>query len=204
MTSQYSLSVFRRYLGLIVLLPMLPILITCSGQNSAQRAADEQAWLQDGVIIIARPAPGVTEVSQQKLLAFLPGDSLHAGKWLRVDKVAKTVNLMEDDEILATSSGVGIENLQPGRYEVLHKQRNAPWHASDSYFSSRKLPLPGQGEKARFLRGALGEFAVFLSEDTPLHNGPVWSTDIGGVKLKEGDISRIYYHLEVGSMVEVR
>jgi hypothetical protein len=111
---------------------------------------------------------------------------------------------MEGDKEISVSSGEGFENLKPGTYHVLHKQRNALWYAPDSYFSSRSLPLPAQGDRSRFRRGALGEFVLYVDKETPIHSGPVWSAEVGGVRLGSADLSRMYYSLDVGAPIEVR
>jgi lipoprotein-anchoring transpeptidase ErfK/SrfK len=111
---------------------------------------------------------------------------------------------MQGETVLQTVAGQGVESLNPGKYTVEHKQRSALWYAPAEYFTSRGLPVPPEGVKERYLRGALGDFALFLDQMTPLHNGPIWSKELGGVRFDESDISRIYYQVEVGAPVEVR
>ena len=85
----------------------------------------------------------------------------------------------------------------------MHKQRNPLWYAPDSYFKARLLPLPAEGDRSRFRRGALGEFVLFVDKDTPIHSGPFGSEEIGGIRLEEDDISRLYYQLELGATIRV-
>jgi hypothetical protein len=99
--------------------------------------------------------------------------------------------------------GVGIEQLQAGVYSVALKQRTPLWYAPASYFESRGLDVPAEGSKERFRRGALGEFTVFLSNQTPLHSGPAASPDIGGVQFADSDIKGLFDAAEVGMTVEV-
>lgn len=68
----------------------------------------------------------------------------------------------------------------------------------------RQLESPPQGDKQRYRRGALGDFAIFLNQDTPLHCGPIWLGEIGGLRLSEADLSRLYYQVETGSVVEIK
>jgi hypothetical protein len=99
--------------------------------------------------------------------------------------------------------GEGLGQVVPGRYELLHKQRNPLWYAPDAYFAKRGLMVPPAGDRARFRRGALGDFVLFLNKDTPIHSGPIWSEDLGGARLDENDLSRVYYKVEAGTPIQV-
>jgi hypothetical protein len=111
---------------------------------------------------------------------------------------------MDGDSPVTVASGEGIDSLKPGQYQVLHKQRNALWYAPDQYFTERGLKVPPQGDKSRYLRGALGDFVVFINKDTPIYSGPIWTEEIGGVRLSDDEMSRLYYRMEVGVPIEVR
>lgn len=111
---------------------------------------------------------------------------------------------MNGDTVAQAFSGEGIENLSPGNYNLLHKQRNALWYAPAGYFQKRNQQVPPDGDRSRFRRGALGAFALFLNKETPIHSGPVWSDEIGGIRLSENDISRLYYAVELGAPIEVQ
>jgi hypothetical protein len=111
---------------------------------------------------------------------------------------------MDGDKEVNVITGEGVEKLKPGIYQLLHKQRNALWYAPDSYFSARDLAIPAQGDRSRYRRGALGDFVLYIDKDTPIHNSPIWDDEIGGVRLDDADMSRLYYALEVGAAVEVR
>jgi hypothetical protein len=128
----------------------------------------------------------------------------HSGTWLSINSIERSIRLMSGDSVISTASGDGLDKVTPGTYQLLHKQRNALWYAPDSYFSSRNLPVPPQGDKSRFRRGALGDFVLYINKDTPIHSGPFWSTDIGGIRLEDSELSRIYYQLPVGAEIEIR
>ena len=160
--------------------------------------------LANGQIVIARPIPKISTTDELKMFGFLPIQGVHAGAWLSLDTATSSLTLMEGDSALTTSKVEGLPQLRPGKYQVLHKQRSALWYAPDSYFSARDIPIPGQGDKSRYRRGALGEFVVYLSKDFPVHSGPVWSPDIGGLRLSELELSKIYYKIPVGADVEVK
>jgi hypothetical protein len=178
----------------------------CSFGNSS--TTDERVakkFMNDGAITISRPAPAAqTATKPATMLAFLPVDAQKKGKWISINRSHGTVTLMSNEEAVVIAKGKGFDSLKPGSYEIAHKQRSAPWHASDQYFLNRNMEVPAAGSKERFLRGALGEFVLFLNEQLPLHSGPIWAEEIGGVQLSEQDISRIYYSIPAGSVVEVQ
>ncbi len=174
------------------------------------------SYVAVGSITLARPVPAATNLSSA-LLGFMPRDrqdssrdamsdvsSLGASSWLLIDRAAQTLSLMKGDEIVETISGEGATSLAPGRFELAHKQKSALWYAPDSYFLSRGETPPRPGDKVRFRRGALGELSLFVTKDLPLHCGPVWTEEIGGVRLNESEMAKLFYSLEPGSIVEIR
>jgi len=111
---------------------------------------------------------------------------------------------MDGASAIFSLDGEGFENLKEGIFSVLHKQRSPLWYAPDAYFTARKESVPPEGDKERYRRGALGEFAMFLDKDTPLHCGPLSLPEIGGARLDDLQFSRVYYSLPIGAVVEVR
>ncbi len=193
----------RKVIGIVSLALLL---CGCGRSHSQTNVAPvpEQTLLSSGQIVIARPIPNVSTSDELKMLGFLPIQGVHAGLWLVLDSSSGSLTLMEGESPVTSTKAEGLSHLRPGKYQVLHKQRSALWYAPDSYFSDRNIPVPGQGDKSRYRRGALGEFVVYLAKDFPLHSGPVWSPEIGGLKLPELELSRIYYKIPVGADVEVK
>lgn len=183
---------------------ILFLLVMLSGCSLTSNNLDPSSTrsLGDGMMMIARPLPAVTAVSPGKLLAFMPLPEPE-GPWLKINRASSLIQLIEADQILASAKGDNFQSLPSGRFEVVHKQRRAPWHASSDYFNARKLAVPPSGASTRFLRGALGEFAIFLTKDLPVHSGPVSSPEIGGAKVAEKELSRIYYQIDVGTTVTI-
>lgn len=158
----------------------------------------------DGVLALSRPMPLLAEVSPDaSLLGFVPPAVAPAGTWLSINRREKTVSLMEGSKASITVHGDGIEQLNAGSFHLMHKQRSPLWYAPDAYFTERGLAVPPEGDRERYRRGALGEFAMFLDKDTPLHAGVVWTDDVGGVRVDENDLARLYYSLDVGSIVKI-
>ena len=189
------------------------IFSACSGSPSAPDPVSASNALPpsdssfEGSIVIARPMPVAKPISPTetpRLLGFLPTQFAVVGDWVVIDRTAGTATLMSGATQKLAVPVEGAQSLSPGTYTVLHKQRHPLWYAPDAYFEMRNQPPPPQGDRLRYRRGALGEFAIFLSQDTPIHSGPMWLGEIGGLKLSENDLSRLYYQLETGAVVEVK
>ena len=156
------------------------------------------------MIAISRPLPPISSIQASSVLGFMPFYYGHTGPWVLIDRGTKSIALMDGQNKVYEAAGTGLEELKPGSYEVMHKQKSALWYAPDEYFMNRHLAMPAEGSKDRYRRGALGEYAIFIDQDTPIHSGPVWTKEVGGVQLSEPDISRLYYKLEVGAPIEIK
>ncbi len=173
--------------------------------SSPSEQSSAAAWKKDGSIVLSRvaPVPVLTE-SKGELLGFLPQKSRTADHWLAINKSTRTIEVMSGDQSLVSLKSEGVERLQPGRYQVIHKQKDPLWYAPNSYFTSRLLDVPAEGSRERYRKGALGDFVVYFSPDLPIHSSPVPSDEVGGVRLDGTDMPRLYYSLDIGSVVEVR
>jgi hypothetical protein len=145
------------------------------------------------------------------MLGFLPGTipalvtpAQRVGTWISIDRAQQKLTLFDGAAAIGSFGGEGFDKLPAGSFHLILKQRNPLWYAPDSYFTARNLTVPAPGDRSRFRRGALGDFAVFLDKKTALHSGPVWSSDIGGLRMEENDLSRVYYQLDLGALVEVK
>ena len=209
-TNKVSLKATGRSLGKICLLAAacLVLFTGCARIISSVSERADVAWLQEGSVVISRPAPSAFAADlgglSQTSLGFLPSIQSPSGAWILIDTLKHTVNLMDGEKTSLSTKAQGIESLKPGKYQLLHKQRNPLWYAPSSYFSERKLEVPAEGDKERFRRGALGDFVLYLDKDTPIHSGPVWSRDIGGLRVDDNNLSKMYYLLNVGAPIEVR
>lgn len=181
---------------------ILPLLSACGSiQNTS---APSREALKNGSIVIARPIPDVQQ-GPVAMLGFMPSSQNRLGNWISIDRSTGTLTLRENDaSLLSLKISDGIDSLKPGVFTVVHKQKQPLWYARDSYFTSRGLEVPAEGSKERFRKGALGEYALYLTPEFPIHAGPVWSTDVGGLRVSEEALSRLYFQLDVGVPVEVK
>ena len=185
-------------------LPLLVITNASLFSGCARAPNNPQGWLQEGSQVISRPLPPATAEIRSNALGFAPTNNVHSGTWIVVHRSTQKIDLMNGASLVESLPVKNLGALQSGEFQVVHKQRNPLWHAPSSYFTQRHLNAPPDGHKDRFLRGAMGDFVVFLAKDLPLHSGPIWVPELGGVQLEDNAISKIYYSLQIGSAVEVR
>ena len=65
------------------------------------------------------------------------------------------------------------------------------------------MPVPPAGSKARYLRGALGEYAIYLDSELAIHNASIWCDEVGGVKVDGQLAQNILKSVQPGSLVVV-
>lgn len=164
-------------------------------------------WSKQGVIALARPVPAIVAAQSSEMPGFMP--TLQAIKasdssWLSINRKNNSIEIKTGDKVIGEIKANGVEELSPGTYQIVHKQRRPLWYAPDSYFVEREIEVPPEGDQSRYLRGALGDFVLFLDRETPIHNSPIWCKDVGGIQMQETDISKLYYMLEIGSNVVIK
>ena len=78
------------------------------------------------------------------------------------------------------------------------------WKAPRTYFLRRGLQIPAEGSDANLVKGALGKQALFMSDNIAIHNSAIWSDEVGGVRLNNNDMARLFEAVETGATIEVR
>jgi hypothetical protein len=185
-----------------------PVLLTCASiltllSCSFGSPSSTREFLADGSLMISRSLPPPAAPQNTTTLGLLPTYGAHTGTWLLIDTGARTASLMEGDTATVVAPAEGTDTVRPGRFQLLHKQRNPLWYAPPSYFQQRQLPVPPEGDRARFRRGALGDFVLYITKEIPVHSGPVWTDDVGGIRLDDTSLSKMYYMLPVGAPIEI-
>jgi hypothetical protein len=203
-------------LAVLVRLTLAASLVSClsacslfwSSEEAATIALADGSFTKDGTVSLAGPIPAIQPASailaSAQALGFVPTEAVHDGSWVSIDSKSGMVRLMSGSDEIRSGVAEGAKSLRSGTFQLRHKQRSALWHAPESYFSSRGLSVPSNGAKDRFLRGALGEFSLFIDKTTPIHSGPLWTPELGGLKVDENLLSSMYYSLEVGAPIEIR
>jgi hypothetical protein len=131
---------------------------------------------------------------------------------------ARSIVVQNSENNLLVSAPVNnfTQDLAEGSYIVKLRQLNPVWHASDEYFENRGKPIPPSGAQSRFLKGALGSFAVFLKRDslgtvknlanstTPdsiaIHSAKEWTKEVGGIQVSNSELEKISTNLNVGDL----
>ncbi len=168
-------------------------------------SVNQDGWLEKGSIMIARPLPIASSIEQiQTVFGFIPHEESNLPVRLVIEKSKGVARLVQGSKELVSVPAEGLNNLPEGQFKVIHKQRHPLWYAPDQYFTTRGLAVPEAYSKDRYLKGALGEYAIFFDKDLSLHNSPVECAEVGGIRLGENDIARLYYQLESGAEVHIQ
>ena len=195
------------------------VVLTGCGLIQQRLSANSKDFAPSGTIIISRAidheVPAIfsaTDADKNTAFApligysppsqgFLPADN---EAWLMVDTQTRSMVLYRGDENVRSMQVEGEIALKPGVYSLQHKQKQPLWYAPDGYFQKRQLDIPSPDAQARYRRGALGEYAMYLTNSFPIHSSPIWSTDVGGIKVARSELSSMYYMLPVGSTVVIK
>ena len=124
--------------------------------------------------------------------------------WMEIDKKEGHLKVYHGKQLVSDVSVEGTNNIPSGEYLVQSKQNSPRWYAEDSYFRSRGLNLPEKFAESRFLKGALGPKAMFLSDKIALHSSPIWTQEVGGIKIEKNALASIYEQSTLGVSVVVR
>ena len=212
------LSRLAKGLGICRVLSGTIILLITGCATSSFNPSTTERWLPDGSLSIVRPIPRFNLVSEamaspkqeiftdpkarMRAPSDLPSEDL-APK-LTIDSTKHTLTLSRPGETPITMKAQGAYSLKKGTYTVALKQSDPLWYAPPSYFLRRGMKVPADGSKERFMRGALGRQALFFDKQLAVHSGPVWSDEIGGVKLSREDMNTVFETVSVGTAIEVR
>jgi lipoprotein-anchoring transpeptidase ErfK/SrfK len=123
--------------------------------------------------------------------------------WIKISSKEKKLFLMKGKENSLEIQAEGKISVSKGKYLLQQKQKNPLWYAPDSYFSKRLLNIPEQTDRTRYRRGAYGEFALYATDSFVIHSAPIWTEEVGGLKIKASDISLLYSQIQIGTPVVV-
>lgn len=194
------------------------LLAGCGLTKGSPGTVDSVAWLNSGALSFGGPVPapgqlgstaatspqkgGSTEDASNYSYGFAP--TSEGSRSLVLDTRHNRAVLMQAGKELASADLLDTSGLAAGSYTVAHKQRNPLWHAPDYYFQSRGLATPAEGDKQRYLRGAFGDFALFVSPTEAIHSGPFALSELTGARLDEQAFAKIFYLVEVGDTIQVQ
>ena len=205
-------------IALLSLASLILLSSACSMSSEKRQSLASSEFLDSGTIIVSGIIPTTDSQFAQShhtssdVLApligyfppaesYLPADN---EAWLQVDSKNMTVTLYRGKKVFMESFGEGFVHLTQGRYFLRKKSAEPLWYASDSYFQTRKLNVPPTNNSERFLSGALGEIALYPSDDFPIHNARIWSEEVGGLKVDDAFVQLLFSELNEGSVVVIK
>lgn len=178
----------------------------CAGL-SAFSGSGKKEWLDSGSLAISRPLPAPKATAARARLKSFESPTLDdsaASTSIIISRKDRTLTAIRPGQPPLVFTTQGTDRLKSGSYSVTLKEENPLWYAPAAYFSNRSLRTPAEGSRERFKRGALGTKSLYLNDRTPIHSGPVWIPEIGGVRLPHEQMAQIFATIEVGTRVEVR
>jgi len=183
-----------------------------SGCSWITHESRDRTWLTDGSLALSRPVPPISSApklpASRALAAVMPPDDLKmevgGGPALIVSRKTKTITALQPGQAPVVIHTEGTQFLPEGSFSVTLKEENPLWYAPSDYFTKRSLDIPGEGSRERFRRAALGTQSLFLNNQTPIHSGPVWMQEIGGLRVEPKEMTQLFSMVSVGTRVEIR
>lgn len=155
-------------------------------------------WIIDGSISISRPMPQITVISEPTALSFMPVE--YDNYWLNVSLEEKTLTLMRGTTPVLMAPGE-VSKLKKGKFNIILKEHHPLWHASDQYFINRDLLVPAPYSEDRFLKSALGKYAIYTDSGVTIHSGSINLES--AIKLSENNLAMLFANLTPDSMVVI-
>ena len=201
----------------IVLTFILVFAVSCGTTKPFNLSEAGSKFLSSGSIVLSRQisesvlapmAKTSPETKYSPILGYIPPMTgiLPAANeiWLEIDSSRKTMTLIKGEQRLKSVPMEGEVPLTPGKYALQYKQHFPTWYAPDSYFEKRNLQVPGEQDQSRYLKGALGEYALYPTSSVVIHSSPLWSDEIGGLRVKKNEIAEVFSQLSLGSSIVVK
>jgi hypothetical protein len=198
-------SAGREGIGLAVIAVSLCLLLASAGPLRAQtHSAESPSELEERLLSL-----------QTRLLDLQP-----KGNYVIIDTVSNRLYLKKGNETLleavcSTGSGrrlitdVGDWTFKTpkGKFRIRNKVSNPVWRKPDWAFAEKGLPIP-ENDGERFVRGALGDWALGLGDGYFIHGTPYTrllgqSVSHGCIRLHNRDLSFLAEHVKIGDLVYI-
>lgn len=179
---------------------IIVFLAACSstGDKSSKMSA---SWLKDGSISISRPIPAATTPKTPQVLGFMPIQSKK--QWIKINKEKSKISIMNGQKETLSYKANGVDSLKEGRYHIAMKQENSMWYANNEYFTKRNLKVPSKSSSERYLKSALGKYALFLDSDNIIHSSKMYDDSVKGAQMRTSDIEVLYSAFSADDLVIV-
>ena len=188
----------------------------CSVRNGGTNSSSSSGkWLDSGALALSRPLPAPSKGAQRVELhggqpdtaladALAAADTTDGATAIVISRRERTITALRPGASPLVLKTDGAQHLREGSFSVTQKEEGPLWYAPKEYFTSRALPVPPEGSRQRFKRAALGSRAIYLNDQTPIHSGPVWLKEIGGVRVNSSAMNELYTMIQVGTRVDIR
>ncbi len=158
---------------------------------------------KSGMIAIAESIPQTKNDLTPEMLSFLSTDDEILDNWLLINTEENTINIKKGNKTLNSFRIKENIGLRPGMYSVFYKELNPLWYANDNYYFLRQLPVPDKESQKRYVKGALGDCAIYLNDKMAIHDSKISSLDVEGIRVDSNDIRKIYASLKAGALIKV-
>jgi hypothetical protein len=216
------MKTFKRIQVLSALSPLLLPLASGCAVSSIPALSPSPSYLAQGSILLSRSLSNVKNTSfasDEKIsktsfdtLGFTASSMPHKSSQKAVQEVSAS------PRIVITDSHLSVYPLNGDAYLVLLDEESTPlltsskvvakaqdfpaWHSSDEYFLRRKLPVPASFSTERYVRGAFGERALFLTPSFAIHCNKAAAKEVGGIIVREcKDLEKVFQDMALGSAV---
>jgi hypothetical protein len=169
-------------------------------------AAEGEVYVSN--TLVASPNQDTAEPEMAPLLGYLPPVASYLPSenevWVQIDRQSLKIAVYRGNTMIKEFAAEGSVSLNAGDYFVQLKQKDPVWYAPDAYFAARELVVPSADDRVRYRRGALGKFAIYPTDNFPIHSAAVWSPEVGGVRVSSADLASIYYLIPLGAPIVVK
>lgn len=177
------------------------------GVASARTAEREQLASSGAAGVSQDPKSGMPRLMAPLVGYFPPAGVFVPAEnetWIEINRERGLLSVFRGKEVVKEAKTEGSVSLPEGDYYLQHKQAQPLWYAPNDYFKKRQLLVPEAENRLRYRRGALGQFALYPTTTFPIHCGPIWSEDVGGLRVSPQDMASIYHLVPLGSPVVVK
>jgi len=124
--------------------------------------------------------------------------------WLEISREQARIVVRRGEEQVGEFMTDGSFAVSAGSYIVESKEQNPSWYAPDEYFLARSREVPTPGSSERFRRGALGRAALFASSGLIIHSSPIWTPEVGGLRVEVSAIEELFSKLTPGTRIDIK
>ena len=192
---------------------ILTALLLSSFFSSCSFPTSPKNYLESGTILVSKSVENYLNVASlqnstsnemNNLVGFFPPSKDFTPAfnelWLEVNTKNETISVKNGSETVNKFDTYGAKFAKKGSFFITSKNTAPKWQAPNSYFNSRGLAVPQDTNRV----GAYGKTAIFATENLVIHTSPFWTSEVGGIKVSEKKLSKVFASLPVGSPIIIK